>query len=319
MHADPWRSLGRVPAEALKRARLELHRAVQLAACAGQSLLPKRPDDSQMSLGWKDGLLLGEPLPSGSQVGLGLADLALEVRNPQGGLSGRLPLNGRTQEEALKWLKVRLAGSGVDTSALKADMPYEMPGRLVAKDEPYSAESSQALEGLAAWYRGAAEALAAVAAGRSDGGPLRCWPHHFDLAVLFSLDAVGVPEAMADGTRGEANVEVVIEGLPGDQDEVPTVPLFATPPPEPETEAGRTIGAGLSPGDGSYDEPYFYVTPWPYPKGKAFPALPCGHWHTEFWTGAVLTASELAGSEDPKAQVEAFLKAAVEACEGLLA
>ena len=155
MLADAWRSLGLIPGADLKAARLELHRAVQLAACAGQSLLPKRPDDSQMALSWKDGVLLGEPLPGGSRIGLGLADLSLEVRNPQGGLSGRLPLNGRTQEEALKWLKVRLAGSGVDTSALKAEMPYEMPGRLVARDEPYSAASSEALEGLAAWYRAA--------------------------------------------------------------------------------------------------------------------------------------------------------------------
>jgi len=97
MLTDPWQSLGAVSADALKQARLELHRAVQLAACAGQSLLPKRPDDSQMALTWKDGVLLGEPLPGGARVGLGLADLALEVRDARGGLSGRLPLNGRTQ------------------------------------------------------------------------------------------------------------------------------------------------------------------------------------------------------------------------------
>lgn len=322
MQADPWLSLGGASLDALHLARLELHRAVQVAACAGQSLLPARPDDSQMALTWKDGVLLGEPLPGGSRVGLGLGDLALEVRNPHGGLNGRLPLNGRTLEEALKWLKVRLAGSGVDTSALKADMPYEMPGRLVARDAPYSAESSEALEGLAGWYRVAAEVLAALAGERSDGSPLRCWPHHFDLAVLFSLDRVQVPEAMADGTTGDEVMEVVGDGLPDDPDEVPTVALFATPPPGPgeEADAGRTIGAGLSPGDGSYDEPYFYVTPWPYPKGKAFPALPAGHWHTEFWTGAVLTGSELAAAGGyPKDVVRAFLAAAVEGCEGLLA
>lgn len=316
MQADPWSSLGGTGHEALRVARLELHRAVQLAACAGQSLLPKRPDDGQMALAWKDGVLLGEPLPGGSRVGLGLADLALEVRNPQGGLNGRLPLNGRTQEEALKWLRVRLAGSGVDTSALKADMPYEMPGRLVARDAPYSAESSEALEALAAWYRAAAEALAALAAGRSDGEPLRCWPHHFDLAVLFSLDAVVVPGAMADGTTGDEVMEVLDDDGEGG---VPAPPPRDEAKTEPEAERGRTIGAGLSPGDGSYDEPYFYVSPWPYPKGKDLPPLPYGHWHTEFWTGAVLTGSELAAAGGyPKDRVQAFLEAAVERCEGLL-
>ncbi len=142
MHADPWLSLKDLRGTALHPARLELHRAVQLAACAGQSLLPKRPDDSQMALAWKAGVLLGEPLPGGSRVGLALADLALEVRDGRGGLSGRLPLNGRTPEEALKWVRVRLGSSGVDTRALKEEMPYEMPGRLLGREAPFSTEST---------------------------------------------------------------------------------------------------------------------------------------------------------------------------------
>ncbi|MBK8725960.1 MAG: hypothetical protein IPL96_07840 [Holophagaceae bacterium] len=276
MLTDPWQSLGSVSADALRQARLELHRAVQLAACAGQSLLPKRPDDSQMALTWKDGVLLGEPLPGGARVGLGLADLALEVRDARGGLSGRLPLNGRTQAEALKWVRVRLGGSGVDTSALSAAMPYDLPGHLAAQDAPYSAESSEPLQALSAWYQAAADILAALAAGRADASPLRCWPHHFDLAVLFSLG----------------------EGA--------------------EPEQARSIGAGLSPGDGSYDEPYFYVTPWPYPEGKTFPDLPLGHWHREGWTGAVLTASELAAAGgQSRDEAMAFLVAAMAGCEGL--
>ncbi|MFN8012090.1 MAG: hypothetical protein U0P81_11890 [Holophagaceae bacterium] len=314
MHADPWLSLKDPPGTALHPARMELHRAVQLAACAGQSLLPKRPDDSQMALAWKAGVLLGEPLPGGSRVGLALADLALEVRDGRGGLAGRLPLNGRTPEEALKWVRVRLGSSGVDTRALKEEMPYEMPGRLLGREAPFYTESTAPLEALAAWYQAAAEVLAELVLGRSDAGPLRCWPHHFDLAALLSLDRVVVPEAMADGTTGAEVVEIVdgegntLEGA-----------LPEALPPEAAPESGRTIGAGLSPGDNSYDEPYFYVTPWPYPKGRDFPKLPAGHWHTEFWTGAVLTASELAGAEDPKGKVEGFLRAAVEACEGLLA
>lgn len=315
MHADPWLSLKNLPGPSLHPARMELHRAVQLAACPGQSLLPKHPDDSQMALTWKAGVLLGEPLPGGSRVGLSLADLALEVRDGHGGLGGRLPLNGRTPEEALKWVRVRLGSSGVDTRALKEEMPYEMPGRLLGRDAPFSTESTAPLEALAAWYQAAAEALAELALGRSDAGPMRCWPHHFDLAVLFSLDRVVVPEAMADGTTGEEVVEIV----DGEGNALDATLPEAEPGAGPGSETGRTIGAGLSPGDGSYDEPYFYVTPWPYPKGKEFPRLPSGHWHAEFWTGAVLTASELAGAEDPKARAEAFLRAAVGACEGLLA
>lgn len=67
----------------------------------------------------------------------------------------------------------------------------------------------------------------------------------------------------------------------------------------------RTIGVGLSPGDASYAEPYWYVTPWPYPKGD-LPALAHGTWHREGWTGAVLLAR--AGSPQP------FLDDAIAAC-----
>ena len=55
----------------------------------------------------------------------------------------------------------------------------------------------------------------------------------------------------------------------------------------------RSIGTGMSLGDDSYAEPYFYVGPYPRPDTSALAPLPSGHWHTEGWTGAVLTASEL--------------------------
>ena len=74
----------------------------------------------------------------------------------------------------------------------------------------------------------------------------------------------------------------------------------------PATEAapsGRFLGAGFSPGDGSYAEPYFYVSPWPAPAPDALPALTSGaHWHTEGFTSAVLTASAILGAAGDDAQ-----------------
>ena len=55
------------------------------------------------------------------------------------------------------------------------------------------------------------------------------------------------------------------------------------------TVPGGTIGAGMSPGDGSYPEPYYYVSPWPSPEVDRLPRLDRpGAWHTEGWVGAVL-------------------------------
>lgn len=81
-----------------------------------------------------------------------------------------------------------------------------------------------------------------------------------------------------------------------------------------KTDTTRTIGIGMSPGDGSYDEPYFYVTPWPYPVEAVLPRLGGGaDWNTEGWVGAVLLGSRLE-AEGQREQVSSFLGRATEAC-----
>ncbi|HET6197153.1 MAG TPA: hypothetical protein VFE12_15430, partial [Acetobacteraceae bacterium] len=104
--------------------------------------------------------------------------------------------------------------------------------------------------------------------------PIRCWPHHFDIAVL----------------------------LPGQRD-------------------GQTIGVGLSPGDASYGEPYWYVTPWPHPSVIGLPPLVAGgEWHAGEWVGAVLTASNMEGLDAATqgGQVLAFLDTAIAAARAML-
>ncbi len=68
--------------------------------------------------------------------------------------------------------------------------------------------------------------------------------------------------------------------------------LIALDPGRPSEDA-RTIGSGLSPGDEGVREPYFYVTPWPYPDPASLPELPVGYWNTDGWVGAVLKGSVL--------------------------
>ncbi|HEV8325332.1 MAG TPA: hypothetical protein VG389_27230 [Myxococcota bacterium] len=87
--------------------------------------------------------------------------------------------------------------------------------------------------------------------------------------------------------------------------------------------AGKTIGVGLSPGDGSYAEPYWYVTPSPYSAGAARAALDGeGTWHRAGWFGAVLTGTRLAAAgvaaEPQRARLEAFARSALAACRALV-
>ncbi len=85
---------------------------------------------------------------------------------------------------------------------------------------------------------------------------------------------------------------------------------------------GRMISMGLSPGDNAYNEPYYYVSPWPYPDAS----IPLddnklaadGFWHTRGFTAAVLTAGAYNSYEDRKKRIIAFLQSAIAYCETLL-
>ena len=73
--------------------------------------------------------------------------------------------------------------------------------------------------------------------------------------------------------------------------------------------AGAQVTLGFSPGDGSIDEPYFYITPWPVPvDGVAgVPAPAGGRWHVEGWTGLALPASAILVAPDADSATAAFL------------
>ena len=133
------------------------------------------------------------------------------------------------------------------------------------------------MENLAAWFHNADLVIKSVIQSTHGSSPVRCWPHHFDIASLITLD------------------------------------------PDVDAEQARSIGVGLSPGDGSYDQPYFYVTPWPYPAVQTLPALGSfGAWHTEGWTGAILTAETIIPSADQETVVREFLRDAIGACRKAL-
>lgn len=68
----------------------------------------------------------------------------------------------------------------------------------------------------------------------------------------------------------------------------------------PVPGVSASVGLGLSPGDGRYDEPYLYVSRYPWPD-----PLPewhgLGHWHTTEFTSLVMTATEWQAAEGRQA------------------
>ncbi|MBE9229481.1 hypothetical protein IQ264_29165 [Phormidium sp. LEGE 05292] len=99
--------------------------------------------------------------------------------------------------------------------------------------------------------------------------------------------------------------------------------------PGTKNDEPMSIGIGLSPGDKSYNEPYWYVSPYPYPETENLPSLDSnGFWHTQHWVGAVLMASQLAipkkddtdikVAEIQKQQVKTFLNSTLKLSKVLL-
>ena len=209
--------------------RIELHWAAQIVSAVGTTLLEKKSDDSHTNLGWERAAraLAGHRVGD-RRAALRLEDATLLVLDDTSNAIASKPLAGETLSSALSWLGVFFDGATLRRPE------HEMPPHAVADGAAFSGSGDPELARL---YALADEVVSAIAT------PVRCWPHHFDIAALVTV------------------------------------------------AEGRTIGIGLSPGDGSYPEPYWYVTPWPYPTGE-LPPLAHGRWHREGWTGAVLLARE---------------------------
>ncbi len=275
-----WNSLGQLAPDGLAEPRLVLHHASQLAAAAGASLLPPRPDDSHPNLGWEPGAeaLVGHPIEAAGSVRVAIRprDLSLLLLDAAGNVLETVALPGRTPAESLRELQIAIglaAGRTITTPLTCPD--YELPHHAVADGAsfPASSQMQAAWSELGAWFGGAHAALDAVRAHEPGASDVRCWPHHFDIATLI---------VHATGEGGS-----------------PT----------------QTIGVGMSPGDESYAEPYWYVSPWPYPETGELPPLEGGaHWHREGFTAAILPGSRLLAATHRAGALEAYLTSAVTAC-----
>jgi hypothetical protein len=74
--------------------------------------------------------------------------------------------------------------------------------------------------------------------------------------------------------------------------------------PEKDPETAKSVGVGMSPGDATYPQPYFYVNPYPRPEDSAEVELAGGgHWHTEGFFGAILLGDKVTDDDTAEAQV----------------
>ncbi len=187
----------------------------------------------------------------------------------------RLSLVGKTRQQGLSWLRRGLDEQGLVGERAELDIHYDLPDHPVAEGAAFRGDLEPGRQQLAAWYA-AADGVLREMATTYGSSEVVTWPHHFDIATLLTLDA---PEETEE---------------------------------KPDEESQRSIGMGLSPGDGNFAQPYFSVTPWPVPEQDPV-ELPHGFWTRENFFGAILTGEDLlAAGGEPKAQVEHFLKTAID-------
>lgn len=278
-----WETLGAVEPRNLIEARQQIHWAVQAVAAVGKQLLPHQPDFGEQSFAWMAGpRVLAQGVvdaPRPFRAAMRLADPALLLLDEDGERLAGLPVEGRTLDEVYEWVRRESEALLGRPLAKPLERPEGIPDHPVASGAPFHLAGSAAPAELERYYAGADRLLRGLGERNPGAAPVRCWPHHFDIATLILLD------------------------------------------PEADPETAHSIGVGLSPGDSTRPEPYFYVLPWPRPTGE-LPALDGGSWNTEGWLGAVLESADFTAAGSNGAQrgrIERFLNSAVEACRRLLA
>lgn len=231
-----WTSLGTVDPSALVDARLSAHWACQVPAAAAASLLPHREDYGHTNLGWDRATrsLLSRALGDDDAVYAGL----------------RL--------SDLAWVVVQ--------------------GGAVVRAQSVA---GQTLAQGCAWM---AAALAEVL-GRAVS-PFALFEHDMPAHAVqdgAAFDISGQDDARAELEHWIANTHAVLERFVRDDATASEVRLWPhhfdqasllTLVPHEDAEQAKSVNVGFSYGDGSYVEPYGYVSPWPYPAERtSMPAL----------------------------------------------
>jgi len=268
-------NLGRVAPGKLAGARDLAHKAVQWATKAARANLEAAPDDSHSNLGWdpKHGAFRSQPIPNdGGTCFIGFAIADCELFVVRDGQDmAQYKLAGKTDADAGAWLDGQLTELGLKPATSVA-LPYEMPASAEQIGTYAPDAVAEELKVLAAWYSLADTALTAFAKENDYLHP------------------------------GPSPVRC----WPHHFDYATYVSLE-----EGDFETARGVGVGMSPGDESYAEPYFYINPWPHLDKASLPQLPApGHWHTEGFVGAIATASEILSLSGIPGELSAFIDAA---------
>ncbi len=289
---NSWQPIGNIKPQTLTETRLQLHYAIQFIAATGSALAEPLRDYSHTSLAWNPKLTVftGALIPSKTPFRVALEPITLTL----------LILDKQSATIAAFPLHQKTMAEGLN------------------------------------WLK---EQIYKLGADSDKVSFLSYPPDDFPDYVVAHGAAFDANEESArkELTNYYANTHQLLQAILPTSDEAASIHIWphhfdiATLILLPGTQNGEamTVGVGLSPGDINYDEPYWYVSPYPYPNMENLPALNGnGFWHTQHWVGAVLTASRLAipteGDTNTKVaemqqqQLKTFLNSAIQESKALL-
>jgi hypothetical protein len=219
--ATAWSMLQNPQPTTLTAARALAHRGAQWPSRAARANLDPVADDSHSALTWHPAksAFLCEPLKGGIQVGLRVAVHELVFK--QGQHIEAFSLVTNTDAEVAAWLDANLAAAKLKP-VTGVKLPYEMPSLSFAR----AIDEGPRLAALAGWFAAGAEVLDELRHKykRYQPGPSRCWPHHFDLAMVVDLEPEKTKDARAIGI-----------GLSPGDDYYAQPYFYLSPYPKPDT------------------------------------------------------------------------------------
>ncbi len=215
--------LSQVAPSDLVHARAITHRAVQHLTGLARANIEAKPDDSHSNLGW-DSAIGGLRTHAMGDVVMALkfSPLTLMILKNDTAVE-EFPLQSKTVAQAVEWTDQVAVSMGL-SAASTATIPYDLPDDVAAISRYETEIGAEQITALSEWFRlaaGVLETLVAAEAGQKPGpSPVRCWPHHFDIATYVALEegdpetARGIGVGMSPGDEGHSEPYFYINPWP---------------------------------------------------------------------------------------------------------
>lgn len=269
-----WETINGVDLATLRAIRKELHQAVQLVSLVPRYLLPHDPTDGTASLIWNEKNKELESIPVENEekleihAGLSFSKFELYLATKETKICS-LPLEGKSTQDGLKWLKDELEKIALPANKIAFDLPYEIENYDYSKS--LKTDKSALME-FSRLYQNTNQMLLTLVTEWEKAYDIRCWPHHFDLATLITVET----------DENDEILKSIGVGLsPGDE--------------------------GI---DEPYL--YVNVWPNVDSSILSKHPLPAGNWNKDDWAGAVLTYSQLLNQQDQQQSLSTFMETAIQ-------